>query len=370
MRKTESAIGHTEKPSTHLMSTAEPTPPSDSPLFPLVAVAGPPGSGGEIVAVALAAMGLRLLGGTSPKPAPDGGGGGDVSTADNSGAALLGLVGDEVLGELEGTWWAPPELSPGWEDLPEIAGLASRLVPSVDDLVGTASPSSPGPERSVWYDVRHAVLLPFWRRYHPGVEAAVITWRRPAATVAELAGDGISPIHGLAIWEAQLVGACKGARGLPVLGVDVDEVMADPKQWAASAASFLEDLGLELPHGAVDRAVAVLEASLGEVATEVGEDIVAEEATMASRLDGLLGEASGAHDRWDPPTTATLSPWTAALLAAERAARLSATQAANAWLAADGAHRAMTSALSTLEWTLDRLAVAALRELPPAPHQP
>jgi hypothetical protein len=293
-----------------------------------------------------------------------------VSTADNSGAALLGLVGDEVLGELEGTWWAPPELSPGWEDLPEIAGLASRLVASVDDLVGTASPSSPGPERSVWYDVRHAVLLPFWRRYHPRVEAAVITWRRPAATVAELAGDGISPIHGLALWEAQLVGACDGAHGLPVLGVDVDEVMADPKQWAGSAASFLEDLGLELPHGAVDRAVAVLEASLGEPATEVGEDLVAEEAAMASRLEGLLTEARGAHDRWDPPTTATLSPWTAALLAAERAARLSATQAANAWLAADGAHRAMTSALSTLEWAVDRLAATALSELPPAPDQP
>ena len=366
MRKTESSIGHTEKPSTHLMSTAEPTPPSDSRLLPLVVVAGPPGSGGEIVAAALAAMGLRHLGGTSPEPAPGGGDGGDVSTADNSGAALLGLVGDEVLGELEGTWWAPPELSPGWEDLPEIASLASRLVASVDDLVGTASPPSPGPERSVWYDVRHAVLLPFWRRYHPRVEAAVITWRRPAATVAELAGDGISPIHGLALWEAQLVGACDGAHGLPVLGVDVDEVMADPKQWAGSAASFLEDLGLELPHGAVDRAVAVLEASLGEAATEVGEDLVAEEAAMASRLEGLLTEASGAHDRWDPPTPATLSPWTAALLAAERAARLSATQAANAWLAADGAHRAMTSALSTLEWTVDRLAATALSELPPA----
>ena len=47
------------------MSNADPTPPSDRPLMPLVAVAGPPGSGGEMIAEALAAMGLHLVGGTS-----------------------------------------------------------------------------------------------------------------------------------------------------------------------------------------------------------------------------------------------------------------------------------------------------------------
>jgi hypothetical protein len=275
-------------------------------------------------------------------------------------------VGDELLGLLEGTWWAPPELTVDWVHLPEIADGVARGLASVEDLL-VADPSTSGNVgRGVWYDVRHAVLLPVWRNYHPAVEAAVITWRRPRLTVAQLAPDGISSIHALALWEAQLVGALAGATGLPVLGVDVDQVVADPKKWTASAASFLEDMGLELPIGAEDRATEVLEASPGLTVPGGEPAAPAEEAAMAFQLKGMLDEAHGSHRRWDPASAYTLNPWTAALLAAERAARLSATQAANAWVAADEAHRAMRSALSTLEWTVDRLAAGALSDLPPS----
>jgi hypothetical protein len=360
---TESSIGHTEKPSTHLMSNADPTPPSDRPLMPLVAVAGPPGSGGEMIAEALAAMGLQLVGG-STSPSDVGGGAGSVRAS--SGTARLGRVGDELLGLLEGTWWAPPELTGDWEHRPEIVDGGARGLASVEDLLSADPGASGSTGQGVWYDVRHAVLLPVWRNCHPAVQAVVITWRRPGATVAQLAPDGISSIHALALWEAQLVGALVGATGLPVLGVDVDQVAADPKKWTASAASFLEDLGLELPIGAEDRATEGLEASPG-LTVPGGEPVApAEEAAMASQLKRMLDEANGSHRRWDPATAYTLNPWTAALLAAERAARLSATQAANAWVAADEAHRAMRSALSTLEWTVDRLAAGALSELPPS----
>ena len=209
-------------------------------------------------------------------------------------------------------------------------------------------------------------LLPVWREYLPSVQGAVITWRRPGATVAQLAPDGISSIHALALWEAQLVGALAGATGLPVLGVDMDQVASDPKKWTALAASFLEDLGLELSIGGEERATEVLEASAG-LTDSVGVPMApVEEAAMASQLKGMLDEAEGAHRRWDPASLHALNPWTAALLAAERAARVSATQAANAWVAADEAHRAMRSALSTLEWTVDRLAAGALSDLPPS----
>jgi hypothetical protein len=172
-------------------------------------------------------------------------------------------------------------------------------------------------------------------------------------------------MHALALWETQLVGALAGASGLPLLGVDVDQVSADPKKWAASAASFLEDLGLELPTGAEERATEVLEASPVGAAPGGEPTTAAEEAAMAARLKGMLEEAEGAHRRWDPASAYRLNPWTAALLAAERSARLSATQAANAWVAADEAHGAMRSALSTLDWTVDRLAAEVLSELPP-----
>jgi hypothetical protein len=341
------------------MSTADPTPPSDRPLIPLLAVAGPPGSGGAMIAEALAAMGLHLVGGTSDT----GGSAGSVGT--NSGASRLGRVGDELLGLLEGAWWAPPELSADWVHRPEVVDAVARGTTSVEDLL-TPDPDSPhGVGRGVWYDVRHALLLPVWRE-HPGVQAAVVTWRRPGATVAELALDGFSPMHALALWEAQLAGALEGAIGLPVLGVDVDQVAADPKKWAASAVTFLEDLGLELPSGAEERATEALEASSGLTTGNGDQRIMAEEAAMASRLKGMLGEASGAHRRWEPATRYVLNPWTASLLSALRAARLSATQAANAWVAAEDARRDMAAALSTLAWTVDRLAAEASSELPPA----
>ncbi|HEY1989441.1 MAG TPA: hypothetical protein VGG43_08260 [Acidimicrobiales bacterium] len=330
--------------------------------MPLVAVAGPPGSGGEVIAAALAAMGLRLVAASaSPSDA-----GARTGSGPDSGAARLDRVGDELLGLLEGTWWAPPELIGDWEHRPEIAEAVARGLASVTDLLA-ADPDAPdGIGSGVWYDVRQAVLLPLWRQHLQVVQAAVVTWRRPGATVARVAPDGISSIHALALWEAQLVGALTGAIGLPVLGVNVDQVAADPKKWTASAASFLEDLGLELPLGAEERATEVLEASpalTGPDGEPVG-NTAAEESAMASQLKGMLDEAEGAHRRWDPATTYTLNPWTAALLAAERGARLSATQAANAWVAADDAHRAMRSALSTLEWTVDRLAAGAFPQLP------
>jgi hypothetical protein len=365
MRWTESSIGQTDSPFTQLMSTADPTPPSDRPLMPLVTVAGPPGSGGEIIAEALGAMGLQLVG-RSSSPS-------DVARATrsvepNPGAGRLGRVGDELLGLLEGAWWAPPELNADWVHLPEIEDAVARGMTSMEDLLGADSNSSHHGGSGVWYDVRHALLLPLWREHHPGIRAAVITWGRPGATVARLAPDGISSMHALALWEAQLVGALAGARGLPLLGVDIDQVSADPKKWAASAASFLEDLGLglELPIGAEERATEVLEASPGAAVRGDEPATAAEEAAMASQLKGMLEEAEGAHRRWDPASVGTLNPWTAALLAAERSARLSATQAANAWVAADEAHRAMQSALSSLEWTVDRLAAEVLSELPPS----
>jgi hypothetical protein len=320
--------------------------------MPLVAVAGPPGSDGEMIARALAAMGLHPLGGSASL---SGG-----SAEPNSCAARLGRLGDELLRLLEGTWWAPPELPDNWEQLPEIVDAVARGLASVEDLLALDPDSPHGVGRGVWYDVRHALLLPLWRQHLPVVQAAVVTWRRPGATVARVAPDGISSIHALALWEAQLVGVLTGAIGLPVLGVDVDHVAADPKKWTASAASFLEDLGLELPIDAEERATEVLEASPRLMVPGGGPATAAEEAAMASQLKGMLDEAEGAHRRWDPASDYSLNPWSAALLAAERSARLSATQAANAWVAADEAHRAMRSALSTLEWTVDRLAREAL----------
>jgi hypothetical protein len=149
------------------------------------------------------------------------------------------------------------------------------------------------------------------------------------------------------------------------MGVDVDEVAADPKKWAPAAASFLEDLGVDLPIGAEDRAIEILEASPELATVRDSTSIAAEEAAMATQLKGMLDEARGAHRRWEPATIYRLNPWTEALLSAERSARLSATQSANAWLAAEDAHRTMTAALSTLEWTVDRLAAGAMSELPP-----
>jgi len=342
------------------MSTADQSPPAGVGGSPWFAVVGPPGSGGEVIARALAALGLGLV---ESDPSP-------VSleppvAGERDGATMLSTAGDELLGLLEGTWWAPPDRPTGWEERRELLDAAIPVVASLETVLRHARcpAASDDPTRSaaVWYDVRHALLLPFWRARHRGLRAVVVTWRSPGATVAELAGQDIRPLHALALWEMQLVGALAAAEGMPVLGVDVDAALADPGDWAATAARFVEGLGLAGAGAEVEEVGIELRASAGRLAIP-GLPPDLEETASAVRMAGWLASVAGPHHRWDSPVDLAVGRWAGALLDAQLAGHRSATSAADAWAAAEGAlrdaasaGRDAASAVDALDWTVDRL---------------
>jgi hypothetical protein len=319
---------------------------------PWIAVTGPPGSGAEIVARALADLGLALV-------APHGGVGPPGS------ADRLARVGDEVLALLGGTWWAPPERPEGWERRAEVSTAAPPMVATLEATIragGQAEVESvgvgSGPPPAVWPDQRHALLLPFWRDHHRGVAAVVIAWRRPGPTVVELGRQGFGDLHAIALWEAQLAAARATAVGLPVLGVDIDAAVEDPAGWAASAGRFMARIGWGPAPGAVARCARTLAASAGLLVVNKYDEPAAEtqETHEAQRRTaGALAELVGPHLHWEPSPERPIGRWSSALLDTHLAAHRSAVAAAGAWATAGDVANDTASVAAALDWTVDRL---------------
>ncbi len=243
----------------------------------------------------------------------------------------------------------------GWEQLPEVASVAPPLVASLESAVQSArrAAGSVDTPSAVWYDRRHALVLPFWRRHQGGVVAVVVAWRLPGASVAELRSGGLGHLHAIALWEAGLVAALEGARGLPVFGVDVDAAMDDPARWASSAAAFLADHGIPVADGGEERASEVLRASSDLLADQAATD--EEEEAAARRMAAPLALVTGPHHRWEPPEGLAAGRWPTALLASELASHRSAREAMDAWIVTEGATDDASSAVAALDWTVDRL---------------
>jgi len=341
------------------MPTADLIPPPDRERSPWIAVVGPPGSGGEVVARAVGALGLGQVGAQQPPPVPHSASDGPRATT------ALSTASDRLLALLEGTWWAPPMVSTGWEERPELVEAAPPVIGTLEHALGAArSPESTGgpiASPGIWFDPRHVLLLPFWRTHHRGLRAAIVTWRSPGATVADLAGQGIGPLHALALWEVQLETALQAARGLPILGVDVDRAVTDEDGFAATATRFLTELGIATPDDGAARTAGALQASAA-LLTDPNLPADPEEAISAARMAAWLSSATGVHHRWDPPSDLAAGRWAHALLDAHLASYRSARSAADAWMEAEEAYgRAAsadvdaTSSVAALDWTVDRL---------------
>ncbi len=266
---------------------------------------------------------------------------------------------------MEGTLWAPPLVPVGWEEWPEFVEVAPKIAGSLETALGSVRSPASGdglsPSAGVWYDPSHVALLPFWRAHHPGLRAAVITWRSPGATVVDLTGRDIRPLHALALWETQLVTAMQATEGMPVLGVDVDLAVANVGNWVGTVAKFAEGLGFVLQDGGRDRAGLALQAS-AERLPLADRPPGPEEAESATRMAGWLSSVAGPHRQWRPPADLAAGSWPMALLDAHLASHRSARSAADAWMVADGAYRNAVaadrdtaSAVDALDWAVDRL---------------
>lgn len=293
-----------------------------------VLVVGPPGAHVATLGRRLCDLGLPAL-----APGPDAASDLDVVS-----------VPERLLHALRANPLAPPAL----DELDADAGRAH-------DLVAAIAPTPDG----VWVEPANALLLPLLRRNLAGPPAVVVlAWRSPEAAVAALATEGVGAAHALALWEAYLVHALRGAAGWPLIGLDLDETPSG----GADLAELLTAAGVPVSGGTGDAAGA-------EVAPEPHEapesrepseppdvaidtpapDVAALARATRARLAPVLEAAAGAHLVWDPPEGLRVGAVADAVLSAQRAAHRSALDAVEAWAAAHEAATVVRQAFDAAE---------------------
>ncbi|MGH2722686.1 MAG: hypothetical protein ACRDI0_00195 [Actinomycetota bacterium] len=225
-----------------------PLPPSS----PGVIVAGMHRSGTSVVARTLHGLGLALarrddlMGAAASNP-----------TGHFESWSLTEL-NDELLLALGGTWSAPPDLAPGWEEEP----VAASMVERASRVFARAHPEHPW----VWKDPRASLLLPFWSRVL-GAHPVVLVFRHPAevARSVELR-DGHPPPLGVALWARYVRSALHDAGGLPAFVAGWDRLHRDPEGWTGSLSAWLSDVGIPpSPEPARGHDAVAVDPSVGQV---------------------------------------------------------------------------------------------------------
>jgi hypothetical protein len=146
---------------------------------------------------------------------------------------------DALLGELGGTWKAPPPI-----ELTAHAGHILRArIPAARALFRALHPTA----QWVWKDPRNCILLPFWRAALDERAVAILTLRRPAEIVASVGRRGYwPPERVLRMWEQYTRSALFASRDLPRIVVDYGSLAEHPEREVRRIAAFLEAEGLSL----------------------------------------------------------------------------------------------------------------------------
>jgi hypothetical protein len=146
---------------------------------------------------------------------------------------------ERLLNQLGGTWFAPPSLSPGWEQ-------GVELVPYLAEAESRFAHAHPSDEW-VWKDPRACVLLPFWDRVL-GDTPRIVVLRNPLESAASLEARNRMPRElALSLAERSVHSAFRDSAGRGVMVTLYDELLEDPAAWCRRTAGFLEGLGLHLP---------------------------------------------------------------------------------------------------------------------------
>ena len=256
-------------------------------------ITGPPGGGASLVESLL--LGDR---------AAEGVGGGEFRVAID--AWLHGVESDREAPPLDGV----PDESSG--DPRTLAGDA------IEQLTR---------DRDVLCDPAAAFVLPLLRRRGLDPDVVVVAWRGPEATIAELSGIGISPLHALALWEAHLVAALHNTRDLLVVGVDVDD-LANRSSARDELCDDLQAAGWRSAEPG--RLPELSEWVLPPAAATSAHDWAEEIASVVERQAPFLKSARGVHPDWEPPDGLVVGRWSAEVLAAHRARKRAALDAAAA----------------------------------------
>lgn len=147
---------------------------------------------------------------------------------------------DQLLKVLGGQFDAPPDMEHGWETHQAAANLYNEAAAIFRRVFTTTS--------WVWKDPRACLTLPFWRVIWSGAPVAVFIHREPLEVSLSLGRrDGTRKAHCIALWERYARSALQNAKGLPLVTVRFDEVMADPVCAIAKLHRHLVELGVSVP---------------------------------------------------------------------------------------------------------------------------
>ncbi|MGO8871866.1 MAG: sulfotransferase family protein [Acidimicrobiales bacterium] len=282
--------------------------PSDGmPSGPWLAVVGMHRSGTSAVTGALAALGFQA-------PRPDDRMDWPESNPEHWESSSLTVYNDALLADLGGSWEAPPDLAPHWEDDP-----ARRAAPNPTAVARTAFPDA-GP--LVWKDPRLCLLLPFWLRLVPPPLATVLVWRSPLSVARSLQQrDGMHLASGIALWDRYNRSALQHLVGLDVYVCNYESVVDDPESAMGTMAEWLSSLPQFDAHARdwdPARAAAMIAAEAGTNSPDSGDELLL---TEQQELVATLAAAAGGHRPLAPVALAEESGWTTALLAARRESR-------------------------------------------------
>lgn len=264
-------------------------------------------SGTSAVAGALGALGFNT-------PRPDDRMHWPESNPEHWESRSLGHYNDKLLAVLGGSWEAPPDLSPKWEEGSTMSG-----VPDPAPLLSAAYPE---PGARVWKDPRLSLLLPFWRRVLPPPLATVLVWRSPLAVARSLQRrDGMHLADGIALWERYNRSAITNLVGLDTFVCSYESVLRDPTEAMSTVAEWLSALPQFSDESRRwDRrgsGAAIVE-SASQRSDDDGSDLLL---AQHHELGLCLSRLEGGHMSLEPTSLPRESGWTAALLAARSGSR-------------------------------------------------
>jgi hypothetical protein len=218
-------------------------------------------------------------------------------------------LNDRLLGELGGSWSAPPELSSRWASAGSLAGLKTE---AFEVFTSTA-----GAWPFAWKDPRNCILMPFWTSVIGSPVAAVFVYREPLEVARSLQARNHFPVtHGLALWERYVRTAAANLAGFPTIAVEFTQVLSEPAAWCHQLVEFLASVDVSVDPERVTLAAGSSESRLvhQRSATDAQGGLVEGPRAVLATLKGL----QGAHFPWSQPDLGVEPSWVADVLTLRR----------------------------------------------------
>jgi hypothetical protein len=214
-------------------------------------------------------------------------------------AKILNRFDERLLVHLGGTWDAPRNLPPGWENDPGLEPYKSEAV----ELFAKAF----GPRPIAWKDPRTSVLLPFWRGLIEPPLAAVFVYRHPYEVASSLRSrDKLRITTGFASWERHIRMSARDLDGIPTYCMNYETLLESPEDQTTELVKFLGDVGVTVDPAQMTGATDFLDSGLRHERARIDESEIPR---SVSELDQAMSGLTGAHHPWRSPDFGKEPEW-------------------------------------------------------------